>query len=162
LTVTHKDDKVVRVASPPTETGAPFPVLLNTAHRTYTAAIAAALERAGFGDMPLAGYRVTVLLARQASGVQELAARLAVSKQATSRLVDVLVRRGYCDRGADEHDRRRLTLVLTERGELAAREIRRVIGRLDHDLARRVAPGDIAGARVTLSAVIAIGREAGR
>ena len=154
---------MVRVASAPAETPeSPFPVLLNMAHRTYTAAIAAALERAGLGDMPLAGYRVTVLLARQASGVQELAARLAVSKQATSRLVDVLVRRGYCDRASDEHDRRRLTLVLTERGRIAAREIRRVIGRLDQDLARRVAPDDIAGARVTLSAVIAIGREAGR
>jgi DNA-binding MarR family transcriptional regulator len=141
--------------------GVPFPTLLNAAHRTYVAAMHAALAGAGFEDMPRTGYRIAVALARGGSSLQDLADRLAVSKQATSRLVEVLVQRGYCGRASDVTDRRKTLLVLTERGRDAAGEIRKVVDRLNRALAARVSATDIAAARVTLAAVVEMGRESG-
>ena len=100
-----------------------FGTLLNAAHRTYTAAIHADLVDAGFSDMPTTGYRIAVFLARGRASMQDITDRLSVSKQAASRMVDVLVRRGYCERAGDPVDRRRVGVVLTERGKAAAREI---------------------------------------
>ena len=138
---------------------ASFPSLLGAAQRTYSVVIRSALAEAGYADMPLAGYWITGFLARGGSGLQDLASRLTVSKQATSRLVDVLVTRGYCDRISDPTDRRRTTLVLTERGRAAARQIRRAIERTNEDLAARASAQDIAATRATLAALVAMGRE---
>jgi DNA-binding MarR family transcriptional regulator len=139
----------------------PFPTLLNAAHRTYVAAMQAALSVAGFDDMPRTGYRIAAALAREAASLQDLADRLAVSKQATSRLVEVLVQRGYCERAPDVADRRKTQLVLTARGRDAAAEIRGVVARLNRDLAARVDADDIAAARATLATVVDMGRASG-
>ncbi len=60
---------------------------------------------------------------------------------------------------SDATDRRRATLMLTERGRAAAREIRRVVGRLNDALATRVDADDIATTRAVLAAVGMLGRE---
>jgi len=137
-----------------------FPTLLGAAQRTYGAVIRSALADAGYVDMPFAGYWITGFLTRRGSGLQDLASRLTVSKQATSRIIDVLVKRGYCVRTSDPTDRRRMTLVLTDRGRAAAREIRRAIERLNEDLAARVATEDVAATRATLATLVAMSREA--
>jgi DNA-binding MarR family transcriptional regulator len=139
---------------------ASFPSLLGAAQRTYSAAIRSSLAEAGYADMPVTGYWITGFLARGGSGLQDLASRLTVSKQATSRLVELLVQRGYCDRVSDPSDRRRTTLVLTERGRAAAGEIRQAIERANDQLAARASAQDIAVTRATLATLVAMGREA--
>jgi DNA-binding MarR family transcriptional regulator len=133
--------------------------LLSAAQRTYTAAIRSALAASGFADLPLTGYRIAISLRSRGLGLQELADTLSVSKQAASRLVDVLVTRGYCVRASDATDRRRATLTLTDRGQDAAREIRRAVGRLNDALAAHVDANDIATTRAVLEAVETLGRE---
>jgi DNA-binding MarR family transcriptional regulator len=149
--------KVPRSGGLPQE--ASFPSLLGAAQRTYSAAIRSSLADAGYADMPVTGYWITGFLARGGSGLQDLASRLTVSKQATSRLIEVLVQRGYCDRISDPSDRRRTTLVLTERGRAAAGEIRRAIERTNDQLAARASAQDIAVTRSTLATLVAMGRE---
>jgi DNA-binding MarR family transcriptional regulator len=141
------------------EAAGSFLALLNAAQRTYAGAIGAALAAAGFADMPLTGSRIVIYLRSGGMGIQELAGKLSISKQAASRLVDLLVTRGYCERLSDQSDRRRATLTLTERGQDAAREIRRAVRRLNDAVGARVDATDIATTRVVLSAVIAVGRE---
>jgi DNA-binding MarR family transcriptional regulator len=80
--------------------------------------------------------------------------QLGVSKQAAGQLVDALVVRGYLERKVDADDRRRLTLVLTERGRAAAQVARHAIDRIDMDLAHRVGPHKLAHAREVLMAVL--------
>jgi DNA-binding MarR family transcriptional regulator len=109
--------------------------------------------------MPRTGYWITGWLAREGSGLGDLASRLTVSKQAASRLVDVMVRRNYCERISDPTDRRRTTLVLTDRGRSAAAEIRRAVARMNEALGERVDPDGVATTRATLATLVAMGRE---
>lgn len=138
---------------------ASFPTLLGAAQRTYIAMVRSTLAEAGFADLPRTGYWIVGFVARGGSGLQELASGLTVSKQAASRLVDLLVQRDYCKRIPDPADRRRMLLTLTERGRVAAREIRSATVAVNEDLARRVDGGDIAATRATLLTLIAMGRE---
>jgi DNA-binding MarR family transcriptional regulator len=86
--------------------------------------------------------------------MSELIVHLRVSKQAAGQLIDTMVVRGYLDRKVDPEDRRRLNVVLSERGRAAAKIIRSVIDRIESDLARRVGPEAIEHTRATLSALI--------
>ncbi len=135
-----------------------LPTLMGAAQRTYVAAIQAALEAAGYGDIPPTGYRIVGALTRAGSGVQELAGRLAMSKQATGRLADVLVVRGYVARQTDPEDRRRVILTLTERGRAATDIARSAIGLVDRALAEVTAEEDVVVTRATLRALVSIGR----
>ncbi|MGH9047492.1 MAG: MarR family winged helix-turn-helix transcriptional regulator [Acidimicrobiales bacterium] len=131
-----------------------FPTLLHAAQHAYVSALHTALKAAGFEDLPPSGYRVAIYLAGGGTGLQELAQRLSVSKQATSRVVDVLVKRQYCERVSNEMDRRRATVVLTEHGRAAAREIRKAAMRLNATIERRVEPDDIETTRRVLATLV--------
>jgi DNA-binding MarR family transcriptional regulator len=110
------------------------------------------------GDLPVSAYRVVTVLAREEAGLGDLANRLRVSKQAMSRVVELLVQRGYCLRTPDPTDGRRSALVLTDRGRHAAREIVRAFDQFDQDLAAQVDVADVAAARRVLEAAIALSR----
>ena len=138
-----------------------FPGLLGAALRTYSAAMAAELDRAGLDDMPRTGYRVIGSLARGSSNLQDIAIGLGMSKQAAGQLVDVLVAREYCLRQADPQDRRRVLLRLSERGQAAARAIRDAIHVVNRSLEGQVSRQDVATARAVLTALADLGRSAG-
>jgi len=74
--------------------------------------------------------------------------------------VDTLVLRGYLDRAPDPSDRRRMTVTLTERGQLAADAGRTAVEAVDDELKKRVGPEAVATCRAALSALIDIGDEA--
>jgi DNA-binding MarR family transcriptional regulator len=135
-----------------------MPTLMSAAQRTYLVAIQEALAGAGFGDVPPTGYRIVGALTRGGSSVQELATRLAMSKQAVGRLADVLVQRGYVTRTSDAADRRRVILLLTERGGAATEEARQAIATVDQLVAGRVESHELATTRATLRALVSIGR----
>jgi DNA-binding MarR family transcriptional regulator len=149
-------DSPAAAPTPPAEVT--FPGLLGAALRAYSSAMAAELDRAGFADMPRTGYRVVGGLARGSSSLQDLAGRLAMSKQAAAQLVDVLVARGYCARATDPADRRRVVLGLTGRGWGAARAMAAAIRAVDQTLAVEVGAADLAAARAVLTALADLGR----
>ena len=132
-----------------------LPVLLAEARRTYGLAIRRALVAAGFDDMPRSGARVVGGIAREGgTPLSEVAVAQAVSKQAASQLVDTLVTRGYVVRVPDEDDRRRLSLVLTDRGTAAAAEIRNAVDGVDAAFEEAVGHDGVARVRAALGALV--------
>jgi DNA-binding MarR family transcriptional regulator len=137
-----------------------IPVLLRGARNTYGEIMRKALAEADCDDVPANGMYVIGGLA-MGTGVSPLSTvvlALKASKQAAGQLVDTLVLRGYLKREADEEDRRRLTVKLTERGWHAAAVQREARERIDAELIKRVGADTVAAARKTLGALIEIGR----
>jgi|SRR5579884_2058892 len=130
-----------------------LPALLSAARRPYGQAIRAALESAGMEDMPPRGVFVVGSIDRTGTSMQELPARMGVSKQAVSQIVDTLVARGYLNRAADPADRRRMRLSLTDRGREAAKLSRRAVAAVDRRLTQRVGADTVAAARRALGAL---------
>jgi DNA-binding MarR family transcriptional regulator len=124
-----------------------LPVLLGEARKAYGQAIHGALAAAGYTDVPRTGPRVLGGLARAGAPLRDVAEELGVSKQAASQLVDALVLRGYVTREPDPEDRRRMVVVLTERGRGAAEVVRGAIGRVDGALAEQVGADDVLALR---------------
>jgi DNA-binding MarR family transcriptional regulator len=138
-----------------------IPALLRWARDTYGEAMRKALAEAGCDDVPPNGMYVIGGLAMGAGDAPlgVLVKQLKVSKQSAGQLVDTLVLRGYLKREADEEDRRRFTIRLTERGWHAATVQREAREKIDAELAARVGAEAVASARKTLGALIEIGSE---
>jgi DNA-binding MarR family transcriptional regulator len=136
-----------------------LPALLRSARNTYGVAIRAALEGAGYDDVPANGIFVLGAIARTGAPLAEIIAWLRLSKQAAGALVDALVVRGYLERDADPVDRRRLIVTLTPRGAAAADVIRDAVAAIDVQLLTRVSRGHVAHARQTLIALIELGHD---
>jgi DNA-binding MarR family transcriptional regulator len=132
-----------------------LPVLLRFARAAYAGAIGAAQEAAGCEDMPRNGTYVIGAIARGHAPLSDVIQALGMSKQAAGQLVDTLVLRGYLERAADPHDRRRLTLALTERGIAAAQATRAAIAGIDAALTERLGAESIARTKETLVALVA-------
>jgi DNA-binding MarR family transcriptional regulator len=135
-----------------------IPALLRAARNTYAHSIRDALDLAGFTDIPRNGAFVLGGL-RNSGQLGDLSDMLKVSKQAVSQLLDTLVLRGYLDRSPDSDDRRRMNVVLTERGEAAAVAIADGVAEIDAALAARVPAADVSAMRATLGALALIGVE---
>jgi DNA-binding MarR family transcriptional regulator len=138
----------------------PLPALLRHARTAFGSAIRKALGEAGYDDVPGNGIYVIGAIARIDAPLSQIIQELRVSKQSAGQLVDALVLRGYLDRSVDPEDRRRLTVSLTERGRAAAAVSRAAVERLDAELIGRVGPDAVSQTRVTLAALIGIGRAA--
>jgi DNA-binding MarR family transcriptional regulator len=110
--------------------------LLRRTVRRYAAPVADALEAGGFGDLPQRGVWAVSALAPAEPGLsgRDLVARMGISKQAVSQLIDTLVTTGYVARGPAPDDRRRTLLHLTTRGASAARIIDDTVARLEGEM----------------------------
>ena len=137
-----------------------LPVLLRHAHNAFGTRMRAALDDAGYGDVPENGLYVLGGLARikGARPLQQLIAELAMSKQSAGQLVDTLVTRGYLQRETDAEDRRRLTVALTTRGRAAARTTGVARDALEAALMERVGERAITQTRRVLVALIELER----
>jgi DNA-binding MarR family transcriptional regulator len=133
-----------------------LPALLRGAWRTYGGAVRADMDEAGFDDVPRNGPYVMGAIARGGLPLSDIIAQLGLSKQAAGQLVDTLVLRGYLEREVDSADRRRFTVTLTSRGEVAAEVTRDAITALDERLGERVGADDIAVMRRTLAAILGL------
>src|SRR6201999_1612741 len=133
-----------------------MPALLRHARTTYGAAMHEALAQIGCDDVPKNGLYIIGGLALGVSGVPlgRLAKELGVSKQAVGQLVDTLVLRGYLDRSPDSEDRRKLTITLTKRGQMAAEVQAKARARIDAELLARVGAQSVLHCRKTLAALI--------
>jgi DNA-binding MarR family transcriptional regulator len=138
-----------------------MPALLRWARTAYGEAMRRALAAVGCDDIPANGMFVIGGLAMGAGDAPlgVLGKQLNVSKQAAGQLVDTLVLRGYLKREVDESDRRKFSVVLTERGWHAANVQREARERIDAALAARVGADSVSEARKVLAAMVEIGRE---
>ena len=97
-----------------------IPALMRAARGSYAAAIAERLEAAGIDDLPRHGPFVLGGMANHGGSAADMIGGLGISKQRASQLVDTLVLRGYLTREVNADDRRRTTILLTDRGRAAA------------------------------------------
>lgn len=107
-----------------------------------------------------AGYRRTDavmvrILAGDPRSVGETGAALGVTRQAARKLIRGLEQRGYATTDRDPHDSRVVRASLTGEGRRYARAIAGVVDGLERDLARRVAPDQLAAADAVLRASVA-------
>ncbi len=118
-----------------------------------------ALTEAGYDDMPKNGMYVIggLALGAKAAPLSRLIKELRVSKQAAGQLVDTLVLRGYIERSPDPEDRRKLTVILTERGRAAAAVQTLAREKIDVELSARVGAANVLTARRVLAALIQLG-----
>jgi DNA-binding MarR family transcriptional regulator len=130
------------------------PMLLRAARRTYAAAIREALISAGLGDLPLNGPFVIRAIEYSHEPLSDIARDLSVTKQAASKLIDLLVVRGFVQRKPDSTDRRRMNLELTERGHEAAEVVERATDRVDADLAAALSRTQLAGFHAALNVLL--------
>jgi DNA-binding MarR family transcriptional regulator len=116
--------------------------LLRRAVRRYAAPVAQALDAGGFGDLPQRGIWAVSALAQAEPGLsgRDLVARMGISKQAVSQLVETLVATGYVARRPAPDDRRRTLLQLTTRGRGAARLIDRTVAATEAAMAITLGP----------------------
>ena len=104
-----------------------MPWLLRRVNQRYRRATASRLAAAGFGDLPQRGYWALTALAGGAGDASQLVSQMGVSKQAISKLVDILVASGFVDRETDRVDRRRTALHLTAKGRKAVAVIEQAV-----------------------------------
>jgi DNA-binding MarR family transcriptional regulator len=89
----------------------------------------------------------------------DLPRELGVTKQAVSQLTDVLVSRGYLERGAAVGDRRRVALALTSRGREIVEAVARAVDAVNGQLGQRVPDGHVEAMRAGLIALADIKAE---
>lgn len=114
--------------------------LLRRAVRRYRAPVTAALERGGFGDLPQQGIWAVSALAQSSPGLsgRDLVARMGISKQAVSQLIETLVAADFVARRPSAEDRRRTLLHLTSRGRSAARIIDEAVAATEADMLAQI------------------------
>ncbi len=139
-----------------------IPALLRAARGAYANAVRRELAQNGFDDLPRNGPYVFGGMANRGVALSDLIRQLGVSKQSASQLVDVLVLRGYLERHEHPADRRRLDVVLTDRGRAAATAVRTAVGAIDEELERRLSPSELAGMAAGLIALTEIREEGER
>ena len=144
----------------PESTPTDFAWLLRRALRAHRAAIARALAKAGYTELPpLALWTIDALRGSERTA-GELATALGVSKQAVSQAVELLVSRGYLERAADASDRRRIILRLSARGEAAAAVIAAACDEIEARARGTVGAGALTHARAALAALAGDGAAA--
>jgi DNA-binding MarR family transcriptional regulator len=115
----------------------------------------------GMGDLRFADGFVFQHLVPGPLPIGALAERMAVTQQAASKAVADLERRGYVQRSASEDDARVRSVRLTERGRAAIEAGRRHRAALERELAGRLGPRRVEGARRVLAeAGAALGADA--
>jgi DNA-binding MarR family transcriptional regulator len=130
-----------------------IPALLRAARGSYGHAIRAQLATGGFDDIPRNGPYVLGGIVNHGGSAGGLVRELGVSKQAASQLIDTLVLRGYLERQVNPEDRRRVTIVVTDRGRAAAAAVRAGVQSVDAELSELISPSELAGLRAGLTAL---------
>ncbi len=83
------------------------------------------LRRYGPRDLSMPQFRTLLFLDRnKGASLSEVAEHIGLTLPSTSSMIDGLVTRGLAKRETHSHDRRRMTLTLTDRGEAALKSAR--------------------------------------
>ena len=116
------------------------------------------MDAAGYGDLrPVHGFALQVITRAGAVTASELAERLGVTKQASSQLVEQLVRRGYISRVSHPGGGRRRLLALTARGQQHLQDAGHILHEVERELTRNVETRRLAETRRDLITLIRAG-----
>lgn len=113
-------------------------VLLRDARAAVDAEVGAALARAGYSEINPGHYIVLRNLGENGARPSELAAAAGVTRQAITKVVDDLERRGVVGREPDPHDGRGVVVRYTDRGLEALALGRRHMEAMEADFATRI------------------------
>jgi DNA-binding MarR family transcriptional regulator len=116
----------------------------------------AQLDAIGIDDLPRNGAFMLAGIANTGGLRGDLPSELGITKQAVSQAIDILVTRGYLDRGPDADDRRRITLTLTARGYQAIEAVVEGVDSVDEQLRERVGDDRVDAMRKALMALAQI------
>jgi DNA-binding MarR family transcriptional regulator len=131
-----------------------FGDLLALARVRWVEQMAAGVASLGYEDYRRSDAAVMRLLKRAPLSIGGLGDALGVTRQAGRKVVSGLEQRGFATTVRDQFDARQTNVVLTVAGEAYAQAVITVIDRLNRELADRVDPADLLGARRVLAAVL--------
>jgi DNA-binding MarR family transcriptional regulator len=128
-------------------------VLFRDAHAAIHAEVQAAVTRAGYSELTAGHHTVLRNLGEYGARPNELAAQAGVTRQAVTKTVDELVRRGVVRRDPDPEDGRGVIVRYTDHGLAGLAVARQHMEALEKDFAARVGPEQWAEVRQTLQAL---------
>lgn len=115
----------------PAEGGPPLARLFAIAYRQLIDGLHERLRELGWTDVREAFGFVLLAARERPTSITELSALLGVTKQAASKLVDVMAGCGYVSRGADPQDGRQRPVALTGRGQELLAAVEQVYAELE-------------------------------
>jgi DNA-binding MarR family transcriptional regulator len=130
-----------------------FGDLLALAREGWVREMARRLARAGFNDYRRSDALALRWLVHGPLPLATLTTALGVSRQATRKVVEGLVERGYARVNVDTSDSRRRNADLTPVGHDYAEAVIEVLAALNSELTIKVDPGDLDTARFVLTFV---------
>lgn len=125
-------------------------ILLRDAHTAVHAQVQAAVTRAGYSDLNPGHHLVLRNLGENGARPSELAAEAGVTRQAITKVVDDLVRRGVVRRDPDPEDGRGVIVRYTDRGLAGLAVARGHMDAMEAGFADRVGADRWAQVRATL------------
>jgi len=131
------------MTTPRTAVNPRMPWLLRRVSQRYRNAITAQLMASGFGDLPQRSYWALTALAGGADDASQLVNEMGVTKQAISKLVDLVVASGFVDRETNPADRRRTVLRLTAKGRKAVDVIEQAVQSTEQEFAAELGPASV-------------------
>lgn len=134
--------------------GADLALLLLGGYRQLVDAVVVELEARGYPDSRPALEFAMRAIDSGADSASELGRRLSVSKQAAAKTIATLVERGYVVSEADEHDRRRNRVRVTDRGHALMREGEAILEELREEWGRTLGAAGLARLERDLAAVV--------
>lgn len=139
----------------------PMAMLANRVARMAEADFFHRLGATEFSDLRMRHTAVLEILDAAPTRITELAARLSVTPQSMSELIDDMERSGYLQRSPDLLDRRARVAVLTPRGDAAVRCCYELLASIEAEYGTLVGPEHYREARAALER-LAGAIEAGR
>jgi DNA-binding MarR family transcriptional regulator len=130
-------------------------VLLRDAHAAVIAEVRAAVIRAGYSEINPGHHIVLRNLGENGARPSELAAAAGVTRQAITKVVDDLERRGVVRREPDPDDGRGVIVRYTDRGLEGLAVARRTMEALEGDFADRIGADRWAEVRIALETLFA-------
>lgn len=128
-------------------------ILLRDAHAAVNGEIRAALARDGYSEINPGHHIVLRNLGEDGARPSDLAAAAGVTRQAITKVVDDLVRRGVVRREPDPEDGRAVIIHYTDHGLEGLAVARQCMESMEADFAARIGAGRWAAAREALETV---------
>jgi len=138
----------------PAEGGPPLARLFAIAYRQLIDGLHERLRELGWTDVREAFGFVLLAARDRPTSITELSALLGVTKQAASKLVDVMAGCGYVSRGADPQDGRQRPVALTGRGQELLVAVEQVYAELERRWAEVIGAAQVESMRRDLLQVL--------
>jgi DNA-binding MarR family transcriptional regulator len=137
--------------------GPPLARLFAIAYRQLIDGLHERLRELGWTDVREAFGFVLLAARDRPTSITELSALLGITKQAASKLVDVMAGCGYVSRGADPRDGRQRPVALTGRGQELLAVVEQVYAELEYRWAEVIGAGPVEAMRRDLLRVLSGG-----